>query len=666
MSTLPDPRGRSRSPASEEGHATLTHHPDLNEEVATLSTKLVNAINHQTCLEDTLSATRQELQAANARIKELEAQNATQREMMAGDVWVRRSTLDGERKSMQAKLAGETSRRRDVERDKRKIEQELENLTADLFEEANKMVIQAKEEAKADHQALQRKNDQLRAQLANAEGLLTSQQEQLSELKAVMETMASEREDQTNGTAPSTPSVARLDAQDEDEAGKELAAGGCYRAASASAHENPSPSHPTSFHHLIQLVLRTDLASYEDFVTLARMSRRQAGGNRASSGSTIGLSAMALALGGSTSSAHQSNNSTSSLGPPAGGSGSNSAPQSPKTAAGGHNGSSSPKSTSPNTMTPPGSATAHLKDTRFFKRVLAEDVDPTLRLDTAPGLSWLARRSVITAMAEGSLVVEPVPTTGYVVSVARPQLYPCALCGESRTEELHLRRHRFRTSEADSAQKYPLCRYCLARVRSTCDLLGFLRMVKDGLFRVDDEDHERNAWEESVRLREQMFWARIGGGVVPVVGQHAGGGPAGASHSPDAGRSQPVRTGDDKSGEGSVGYSHDTAATAPEEQLSSTSAPGTGPEVETADAACLDTRAPEPASSEYADVAEEQASASDATDAESRALPTSPERTGDPNGAAEQAPETPSDEPASSPKAGKQGSLSISVGMPTR
>lgn len=41
-------------------------------------------------------------------------------------------------------------------------------------------------------------------------------------------------------------------------------------------------------------------------------------------------------------------------------------------------------------------------------------------------------------------------------------------------------------------------------------------MVKDGHWRADDEDHEKAAWEESVRLRESMFWSRIGGGVVPV------------------------------------------------------------------------------------------------------------------------------------------------------
>jgi len=64
------------SPSNGSPLASPVHHPDLSEEVATLSTKLINAINHQTFLDDTLSATRHELEAAKERIRELEATNA--------------------------------------------------------------------------------------------------------------------------------------------------------------------------------------------------------------------------------------------------------------------------------------------------------------------------------------------------------------------------------------------------------------------------------------------------------------------------------------------------------------------------------------------------------------------------------------------------------------
>ncbi|KAH0497408.1 hypothetical protein TgHK011_004711 [Trichoderma gracile] len=522
MSTLPDPRMKAASSSSNgqrpstahpdlnsndgDGASAISQHPGLSDEVATLSTKLINAINHGTALDDTLSATRHELETSHERIRDLEAQLAAQREMMAGDVWIRRSTLENERKAwqaekkaMQKRLDEETASRIETEKEKRKIEQELENLTTALFEEANKMVIAAKEDAQFQHDVLTKKNDQLKAQLADSESLLKSQQEQLSELKQVLETMVMERDDQGNNTAPSSPG---LESRDDSHLVPEKPT------LSLSKHnaESSTPAPPTSFTHLIQPVLRTDIAEYDDFIALARLSHQRSG-SRVSAGSIGGF----IGLGGSTSSAHLSNASTSSLSAFSNlnQSSNSSTPQSPNASA---NVSATSAASTPSPI-------PQLKETRFFKRVLTEDVEPTLRLDAAPGLSWLARRTVLSAVADGSLVVEPIPAppaTPSFLPVPKPQFYPCALCGESRKDAEYLRNYRFRTSEADSAQRYPLCGYCTVRVRSTCQFLGFLRMVKDGYWRADDEENEKAAWEESVRLREQMFWARLGGGVVPV------------------------------------------------------------------------------------------------------------------------------------------------------
>ncbi|KAJ8123404.1 hypothetical protein ONZ43_g644 [Nemania bipapillata] len=201
-STLPDPRARAMSPA--DGAATPAHHPDLDQEVATLSTKLINAINHQTTLDDTLSATRQELDTSRERIRELEALVANQRR-----------TLEIEKTKLLAIVAEEKNQRLEVEKEKKKIEQELETLTVSLFEEANKMVITAKEDAKREQDILNRKNDQLKAQLTDTESLLKSQQEQLAQLKLVMEQMAADHDDQS-GTAPSSPGFSKFDPRDDD------------------------------------------------------------------------------------------------------------------------------------------------------------------------------------------------------------------------------------------------------------------------------------------------------------------------------------------------------------------------------------------------------------------------------------------------------------------
>lgn len=497
------------SPVDRDTLPSPNHHPDLNDEVATLSTKLINAINHQTTLDDTLSAARMELEEAKSTIKSLEARLEEQRVMLSGDVWVRRKTVESEKAKLLSRVAEEKKARGEVEQQKKKIELELENLTTALFEEANKMVISAKEEAQKEQEVLLKKNDLLRSQLADTEGLLKSQHDQLAELKAVMEQMGADRDDQTALTAPSSPGFSKFDPGTDD---TPLSEG----ASQAGMLEPVSPSYPTSFTHLVQPVLRTELSAYQDFMTLVHTTRKIARSRPASATQSAGtMSALGLALGHSTSGSSASSGSMVS----ASASSTPSLPQTPSSPASGLGVTGAMAAALP-----------PLKDSKFYKRALVEDIEPTLRLDMAPGLSWLARRAVISSVTDGSLVVEPVPAgpPGSLTAITRPQFFPCALCGENRKEEAHQRTHRFRTSEAESAQRYPLCRsYCLARLRAVCDFLGFLRLLQGGHWRADDEEAERAAWEESVRLREQMFWARIGGGVVPAASLqqhfHAGG-----------------------------------------------------------------------------------------------------------------------------------------------
>ncbi|KAG9231505.1 hypothetical protein BJ875DRAFT_469230 [Amylocarpus encephaloides] len=491
MSTIPDPRSRTMSPANDTSPSTPAVHPDLSNEVETLSNKLISAINYQTDLDDTLSATRQELELSRERIRKLEQETSDHAELLARGILIRKSVADVEKNKLALQLAEEGRRRAELDKEKKSIEQELENLTTALFEEANKMVITARESARKDHDMVQKKNDQLKAQLADTESLLRSHQEQLAEWKAVVEHLTEEREEATNLTAPSSPGLSKYDGEDTatDTEGTQA----------SSLPEPVPPSYPTSFTHLVRPVMRTDLSSYEDFTSLLRMSKNIAG-SRASSGSH-GTIPLGLGLGGYAGGV-MSNGSTSSISTSATLGSSPATPTTPASSV------SSSSTHGPNSLTP-------LKDTRFYKRALAEDIDPTLRLDTAPGLSWLARRTVLNAICEGSLVIEPMPVS------TKPYTFACSLCGEARKDPSHIRSHRFRTSENQNAQRYPLCRYCHGRVRSTCDLLGFLRIVKEGHWRADDEDAENAAWEECVRRREQMFWCRMGGGVVPTQQIHA-------------------------------------------------------------------------------------------------------------------------------------------------
>lgn len=79
----------------------------------------------------------------------------------------------------------------------------------------------------------------------------------------------------------------------------------------------------------------------------------------------------------------------------------------------------------------------------------------------------------------------------------------------------YARKFRFKPADTEDSQRYPLCDWCLGRVRATCDYIGFLRMIAAGHWRAETEEEKKSTWEESVRLRERMFWTRVGGGVVP-------------------------------------------------------------------------------------------------------------------------------------------------------
>ena len=335
--------------------------------------------------------------------------------------------------------------------------------------------------ARKETEASEKRGDQLKQQLGDAEVLQQSLQEQLQDLKTVVEQMSSHGGDSESNvlgtnTAPSTPGLTPADKMTK-----------LFEAINLTPNtpgtDEISPDHPLHFSHLIHPVLRSDLIAFTEFQDMLKISTRSsAPASRVSSGSYGSLNV--LGLGSLT------NHSTSSL------------PNSVKSPTG----TNSPRESIAAAGMP------NLKEEKFYKRALAEDIEPTLRLDIAPGLSWMARRTVLNSITAGSLVVEPNPTT---TSRFRLPVVPCSLCGENRTGDPYARKFRFKPADTEESQRYPLCDWCLGRVRATCDYIGFLRMIAAGHWRAETEEEKKTAWEESVRLRERMFWTRVGGGVVP-------------------------------------------------------------------------------------------------------------------------------------------------------
>ena len=482
----------SRSPS------TGDQHPDLSNEVAALSAKLITAINNQTNLDDALQETRHELDEARAYISQLEGERKQHQEALSSGILVRKVDTAREEERLQREMLDERKKRNSAERQKKGMESELENLTSQLFEEANQMVAAARhEKEKADRQT-----DMYKAKFEETETLLASSQAQLKQLKEVLEDeQKNSRESaQPAYTTPSTPIVGPSNERLSDSTVKQT----MHTRNSLSTQSIPPPESPLHFDHLIHPVVRTDVQSYEEFVSLLRTNKGNTSPSRSTSGSYVGLNVLGL---GSKEIGSQSTVIPSLRAVTRPSSRSTSAQTTPAAA-----GNQSPDLNSDSIN---GAAIA-LKDIKYYKRALAEDIEPTMRLDTAPGLSWLQRRTVLQSITTGRLVVEPFPRRHAFHSPA----YSCALCGEARTNEEHVRRYRFRASDSDDAQRYPVCDYCLARLRSTCDFTSFLRMAKKGHMKNETVDECRSAWEECIKLREKMFWCRVGGGVVPAPGSN--------------------------------------------------------------------------------------------------------------------------------------------------
>ncbi|KAI3478651.1 hypothetical protein L1887_59365 [Cichorium endivia] len=465
----PSPRPRTESTDGDNAE----YQPDLSQEVSLLSTKLINAINYQTNLDDSLQHTRHELEAANRENARLKAEKKSLDDMITSGILIRKSAVDKTMRDLRAEVAKERAAREEAEKARKQTDAELENLTTALFEEANTMVAAARK----DTEAVEKRNSQLKGQIHDTEMLLASQQEQLQDLKLTMGRM-SERGD--NDTAPGRDSIPSTPIGSTAAIFEAM-----QLSPNATSLADIPPEHPLFFSQLLTPILRSDIPAYIDFQDLLQSARKAMSHSRA--GSTGNSSS------GGLSSSSQSNLASSS------------SPSLP--GAFSFSTTSSPQSVTLNSSVPP------LKDSKFYKRSLVEDIEPTLRLDLAPGLSFLSRRTVLSSLLQGSMVVEPfMPQTKFYGPI-----FSCALCGESRKNEPYVRKHRFRTSEEDSAQRYPLCDYCLGRTRAAGDFVGFLRMVRDGHWRAESEEEQKSAWEEAVRLRERMFWARQGGGVIPSL-----------------------------------------------------------------------------------------------------------------------------------------------------
>jgi chromosome segregation ATPase len=142
MNTIPDPRSPTpQTPLTRNNSTDSQPHPDLSREVATLSTKLVNAINHQDTLDNALQRTRHELEDTREKMERYEKRVNEHEGMMQAGRLVEKEVYEKMEKQYLSELQEERRRRIDAEKAKRKVDSEVETLTSALFEEANTVCV---------------------------------------------------------------------------------------------------------------------------------------------------------------------------------------------------------------------------------------------------------------------------------------------------------------------------------------------------------------------------------------------------------------------------------------------------------------------------------------------------------------------------------------------
>ncbi|KAI0370497.1 hypothetical protein BV20DRAFT_1121206 [Pilatotrama ljubarskyi] len=299
---------------------------DLFSQVSQLNNKLVRSYDRVSDLEDELHVTSSNLRQATLKISQLELERTQHLSALSTGLLVEKSHVTTELNRLMEKATEEAARRGQAESARAEIEQELDDLSAGLFNQANTMVAEARmAEARS-----ARKLEETEAALRGAEEIVGVLQAQMQALQAEKE-QADRRVEEMRARMGKGKWVDR----------------------------SPASGRP----HRPRL-MATHVPYHEFLVFISHL-----------------------------------------------------------------------RAIRPASAQPPAMST--LLPLPFLARLVSEDSDPTVRLDLAPSLNWLSRRSVLGAIHSGQLTVEPMHFATLLEELAPPNIPAsshhthiiCALCG---------------------------------------------------------------------------------------------------------------------------------------------------------------------------------------------------------------------------------------------
>lgn len=151
-----------------------------------------------------------------------------------------------------------------------------------------------------------------------------------------------------------------------------------------------------------------------------------------------------------------------------------------------------------------------LKNLKYFRRIWSEELDSCLPI--IPSLSstnfinrWQKGKTFWNILVEGKVIIEPVSGVnehfkitykGETQSNQTPVAIaaPCSFCAQYKDDMLeHCRLHLLKVVSSDSSSShlaeeeqlsYPLCNYCLIKLRNICEFFAKLRLISSNVYRL--------------------------------------------------------------------------------------------------------------------------------------------------------------------------------------
>lgn len=388
---------------------------DLTNQVTGLNSKLVNSFMRISDLEDDLSDTQERLTSHQVMVASLEKERQEHLAALNTGLLVEKVHVSTEMQKMMERVIEETAQRGKAISDKEKIEAELDELSSSLFSEANKMVaVEKLARARADE-----KSKSMEERLRNTEEIMEQQQKRLVELQGVVDKTRS-APDGADGGLPHSG----LDMPPSRAAGSGLPM--------TMAEEEQVKLDIVPYMELRAFLnqlrkLRLQLAPFYTYPLLGTGPNATTSLISTPSGSRS--NSPAPGQGRVVSQSFQYTGAPSPYGH------TGSVTSSPFVAAGVSRHKDFPSL--PSNVEQLIHLPSQLSSTQFLKRINEEDCEPCLRLDFAPGLNWLSRRQMQTAILEGNLLIEPVFGGGQYDEVevrtraAGSPPAACAMCGKA-------------------------------------------------------------------------------------------------------------------------------------------------------------------------------------------------------------------------------------------